>query len=312
MKSIHFSDRLDMKELFKQYGLKDDMFVNIKIGYDGRIYILFSAAIPERIDGMFVNTCANADYTALVLTVDWNEGNLLQCEKLELGHHEINFHFIQPIGENVLLLGSRCLYNESDEPENNAVIVDKHGNVVKKFCLGDGIEDCIVTESGDIITSYFDEGVFGNFGWYEPIGACGLIVWSPDKKIKWQANRSIYDCYAINLDDRGNLWYYYYDDFLLVKTDLKTETEYKPDINGASGFMVTYDMGHLLIDGGYDKHWEFRVARFKEDTLGNYENVSLLYNDSDIVVKFFRFRGSKAVFVDNKDRLYIKEIFSLY
>lgn len=307
MKDIYFSEYTDLKELLERHKLTECMFVNMQIGYDDKVYMLFSAAVPERIDGMFVNTCADTFYYALMLDVDWCEGRALHCEKLDLGRHEMNFHFIQPVGENILLLGSRCL-NKNDGPENNAVIVGLDGCEKEKFCLGDGIADCIVTENEEIITSYFDEGVFGNFGWNEPVGSCGLIVWSADKKIKWEAEREIYDCYAINLDAQGNLWYYYYDDFLLVKTDLKTETVYEPRIKGASGFLVTYDMGHLIIEAGYNKYSEFKVARFNGDTVGAYEDVNFLYNDKNIVPKRFDFRGSKTVFMDDKYRIFLKEV----
>lgn len=109
---------------------------------------------------MFVDTKANTEYSAIRLSVDWESGEVVHHELLEFGNHKMNFHFIQPIGENILLLGVRCMYYENPGPEKNAVLVDVMGNVVKEFCLGDGIQDCIVTDSGDIITSYFDEGVF--------------------------------------------------------------------------------------------------------------------------------------------------------
>ncbi len=57
-------------------------------------------------------------------------------------------------------------------------------------------------KDGTIITSYFDEGVFGNYGWDEPLGACGLIAWTSEGTPLWKnENYSIYDCYAISLDE---------------------------------------------------------------------------------------------------------------
>ena len=53
--------------------------------------------------------------------------------------------------------------------------------MLSRFCLGDGIQDCVVKKDGTIITSYFDEGVFGNYGWDEPLGDCGLIAWTSDR-----------------------------------------------------------------------------------------------------------------------------------
>ena len=36
-------------------------------------------------------------------------------------------------------------------------------------------------------------------------------------------NYSIYDCYAISLDEEENLWFYYYDEFRLVRTNFKED-----------------------------------------------------------------------------------------
>lgn len=191
MKTIQMLHHIELKELFNTYGRSMNSLVNIQIGYDEKVYILLSAQIPERIQGMFVNTEANSEYSAICLTVDWENEMITHHELLEFWVHKMNFHFIQPIGDNILLLGARCRYRKENSPEMNAVIVDFEGNIQSEFCLGDGIQDCIVTDEGNIITSYFDEGVFGNFGWEKPIGHCGLIVWSENGEIKWEANRMI-------------------------------------------------------------------------------------------------------------------------
>jgi len=283
-----------------------DSVVRIHIGYDEKIYILLSTHIPDRINGMFINTVADSEYNAIILDVDWLEGKVTGHTLVNLGYHKMNFHMIQPIQDNILLLGARCRYNEEHGPEKNALIVDLQGNIIKEFCLGDGIEDCIVTEQGNIITSYFDEGVFGNYGWDKPIGSCGLIVWNSDGSIKWKADRDIADCYAINMDDANNLWYYYYTEFNLVKTDLKNETVYTPQISGASGFLITSDGRKILFDGGYDKHGDFQMATLDGSGLKDYETIQLLYDGRYLLNQFFTFRKSKAVFVDSENRLFVK------
>lgn len=220
--------------------------------------------------------------------------------------HKMNFHMIQPVGENILLLGARCRYCGENGPEKNAVIVDFHGNIVREFCFGDGIEDCIVTRNGDIITSYFDEGVFGNYGWDNPIGYCGLIVWNSDGEVKWKADRDICDCYAVNVDDYNNLWYYYYTEFELVKTDFLKEKVYKPQIEGASGFLITADAGKVIFDGGYQAHGSFAMASFKEDELKDYEKLQLFCEGKNLLIKLYTFMKSKAVFIDSDNRMFVK------
>lgn len=313
MKNIHMTSYIDFKELLKGYDLSKDSVVNIQIGYDERVYILLNSHIPERIQGMFVNTKANAKYSVIRLSVDWEMGEVVHHELLELGHHSMNFHFIQPIGEHILLLGARCMYYEKPGPEKNAVIADEMGNVVKKFCLGDGIQDCIVTDSGDIITSYFDEGVFGNFGWEQPIGSSGLIVWSQNGEIKWQADSNICDCYALNIDEKNHIWYYYYTDFNLVKTDLKREVVYKPgrQSEGFGLFLISKDGRTVIHDGGYSKHFDFFAETVVGEQLNNYEGVHFVYDGKKIRGKMYSFRSSKAVLLDSHDRLFVKDVITV-
>lgn len=140
MRNISISHFIDIKEICYKYNMSLNGIVDISIGYDEKIYILISEKIPERIKGMFVNTKANTKYHLIILTVNWWEnGELLFDEIIHLGVHEMNYHFVQPMEDQILLLGARCLYQEP-QPEQNAVIVTKEGKVCKKMCLGDGIQ----------------------------------------------------------------------------------------------------------------------------------------------------------------------------
>jgi len=311
MKKIEMLHHIELKELFDSYGCSMNSLVNIQIGYDEKVYILLSASIPERIKGMFVNTEANSKYSAICLTVDWENGMITNHQLMEFGVHKMNFHYIQPIGENILLLGARCLYRKETGPEMNAVIVDTTGNVQAEFCLGDGIQDCIVTDEGNIITSYFDEGVFGNYGWEKPIGHCGLIIWSENGEIKWEANRMIDDCYGLNVDEKNHIWYYYYSDFEMVRTDMKDEIVYHPQNRGFNSFLISKDTRTLIHDGGYYKHSEFFAETINHHELSGLEKVDLVYNGEIMLNKMCSFRSAKMVVVDSKNRLYVKEIISL-
>lgn len=311
MKMIHMSHYIELKELFEFYGRSMNSLVNIQIGYDERVYILLSASIPERIQGMFVNTEANAEYSAICITVDWYDGRVVEHQMMEFGVHKMNFHYIQPIGENILLLGARCRYKKDVGPENNGVIVDTAGNVQNEFCIGDGIQDCIVTEEGNIITSYFDEGVFGNLGWKQPIGSRGLIVWSGDGEKKWEANAPIYDCYALNVDEKNHIWYYYYDEFDLVRTDMQKNIVYHPQNSGFESFLISKDGRTVIHNGGYNNHCEFYAETINYDQLSDCEKVEFMYNGESVLNKISCFRSAKMVIVDSKDRLFVKEIVSV-
>ena len=121
----------NLRALITEQGMAELDYVSMNIGYDGKAYFLFSSKIPERIDGMFVNTVANAEYTALALTPSWENGRLEKVERLALGSHTMNFRFFRPVPDgSFLLLGSRCMYSQKNGPERNAVFIDREGNVL--------------------------------------------------------------------------------------------------------------------------------------------------------------------------------------
>ena len=287
----------NLKELFTEQGMAGLDYVSMSIGFDGRAYFLFSSKIPPRIDGMFVNTVANAEYTALAVTPSWESGAVEKVERIDFGRHVTNFRFLRPVPDgSFLLLGSRCMYSKKNGPEKNAVFTDRKGSILRAFTFGDGIADCIVRNDGLIITSYFDEGVIGNYGWDDPIGSCGLCSWTVDGRNIWRCDRDILDCYAMNTDAEGNLWYYYYTDFLLVRTDFRTETEYDPEVEGASRFAVVGNDSFLIMDGGYDDGDSFFVSRINGNQTGEAEPLEFVREDGTSVPAAPEvFSGSKAI-----------------
>lgn len=304
MKTINLNHFINIKELIESYKISTDAIVSFNLGYDNKIYILLNHQIPKRIRNMFVNPKSNSVYSLLILTPDWENGKLIDEELITLGTLENNYHFVQPIDNDYLLLGARA-YNYKPEPQKNATIISANGTVLNEMCLGDGIEDCFVTSSNHIITSYFDEGIFGNYGWDEPIGVSGLIVWDKEGNSIWKADKySICDCYAMNLDNKENLWFYYYTDFNLVKTDFKSDVVYPIEIEGAKAFLITEDEKHILLDGGYDDHFNFYVADIKSSRINNYSKVNVAFDYNNLNVILYKFRGSRGIFLDEDYRLF--------
>ncbi|ETP71803.1 hypothetical protein UYO_2271 [Lachnospiraceae bacterium JC7] len=309
---ISFNNYVDFHEICRRHNLETNMLVTIQIGYDEKIYFLFNSNIPERIDGMFVPTESNSAYIVLILDVDWNTEKIINERCFPLGTMKMNYHFIQSIEDKLLLVASRCSFNNGD-PDKNAVITDLQGNIVSEFCLGDGINKCLVHKDNSIVTAYFDEGIFGNYGWNEPLGACGLKIWSADGKNGiWESDRDIYDCYAMNIGRNGNIWYYYYNKFKLICTDRQKEIEYDPKISGADEFILTDDGLGFIMDSGYDNHSEFLAFQIKNDAITKTERISFEFKGvlKDLVI--FSTYGSKAIFLGSDSRLYIKKFDSLW
>lgn len=293
---IYFRDSSDLKKLCKKYADGFEL-INYQIGYDGKVYMLCSR---ENFDVY--------EYRMITAEVDWSSEKIISDEFTELGEYPLALHFIQPIGENVLLLGGRARRYEDGSTDKNAVFFDRNGNTVRELCFGDGIGDCITTEDGRIFVGYFDEGVFGNYGWDDPIGKHGLLEFDEYGDINWRSCRPICDCYAMNVDDAGELWYYYYTDFLLIKTDLFTEQVFDPNISGADSFLISSDGSGIIINGGYDKQDEFFAAKIIDGSTSSYDFVKFSYGKNEIHPISMRSLGSKAVFEDSGGRLYFKQI----
>ena len=72
---------------------------------------------------------------------------------------------VQPMpGGKFLVAGARCRWRR-DGPDRNGVLYDADGQVVAEGVLGDGIGHVLATSDGQVWIGYFDEGIYGNYGW---------------------------------------------------------------------------------------------------------------------------------------------------
>ncbi|ARK32622.1 hypothetical protein BkAM31D_23625 [Halalkalibacter krulwichiae] len=124
---------------------------------------------------------------------------------------------------SLLLVQSRCL-KDGSSVERNARRYNRNGQLISAFTLGDGIEQMQIDETDTIWVSYFDEGVFGNFGWEHPIGSEGLLAFTKDGEKLWGAgDYGIVDCYALNVTSSKEVYFYYYADSYLVQLTNRVE-----------------------------------------------------------------------------------------
>jgi hypothetical protein len=170
---------------------------------------------------------------------------------------EIAFPMVQPLPDGrTLIVGARCRWH-SDGAEHNAIIIDADGRLIADGTLGDGIEEVLATPSGRIWVGYFDEGVFGNYGWGgsgpEPIGAPGIVRFTPDLDAAWRypydaEGGSIADAYALNVDGE-TAWSSYYTDFPIVRIESDVITTWRGGAPGARGLII--GDGRCALIGGY-------------------------------------------------------------
>lgn len=174
------------------------------------------------------------------------------------GGEQTVFHFVQPFDDGVLMAGARCRWRP-EGAEKNAVAMDWSGNVLGRWTLGDGIQDLRVTPNGTIWASYFDEGVFGNYGWGHPgpptIGGAGLVAFGPngERCFEYDAEAagtdSICDAYAMNVAGDDEVWVYFYTEFPIVRIRDRRYHVWKTDIRGARALAIKDD--RALLFGGY-------------------------------------------------------------
>ncbi|WP_010243293.1 hypothetical protein [Acetivibrio cellulolyticus] len=284
----------------KEY-LCDYQVVSISIGPDNGYYILAVNNIPPRINGRFPQIQTSTIHNYKVIIVQWEN-----VYTVNIDNQKWNYHLVQPIGnDRVILACARARYYGRNKYDLNGKIFDLNGTFIKEFLLGDGIEDLKVTENDVIWTSYFDEGVIGNYGWDDPIGSCGLRAWNQDGETVYTYNNSdsnfICDCYALNVVSDNEVWFYYYTDFLLGKIKGEKIHYYNPKLSGADGFSI-YDR-YVLFRGGYDNRDEYRLLEFvKGDNLKETRIITFTdENDKVIIADKFDCRGSRLILmVDSK------------
>ncbi len=164
-----------------------------------------------------------------------------------------------------LVVGSRCAWRP-EGADQNALLVGADGSIERAGVIGDGIAHLLVDTDGAIWVGYFDEGVFGNFGWGnpgpEPLGSSGLVKWSTDFSKLWEYTAvdgySVADCYALNVDHKS-AWACSYADFHLIRvSDEAVTVQPTSGVSGPHGLIVTADTVGFI--GSYAEKDALRIG----------------------------------------------------
>lgn len=146
-----------------------------------------------------------------------------------------------------LVVGARCQWRSSG-PDLNALAIDQDGTITRRGCLGDGIEHVQVASDGTIWAGYFDEGVFGNYGWLDPgpdpLGSAGIVQWSPDFDKLWELDARegiVADCYSLNVADDVVLSCPYTDFPVLRIAGGRHQVFPTKDVGGGNGIVALGD-----------------------------------------------------------------------
>lgn len=179
---------------------------------------------------------------------------LVALHRLPLAHVTAD---LMPDG-GVLLAGARAHWTEAGA-ERNGMVYDRDGRLVVEETLGDGLEHVQTTADGQVWVGYFDEGVFGNYGWGSPgpspVGERGIVRFDRHLRSEWefpspseQAWGAISDCYALNVGQDA-VWACYYTDFPVVRIQGDVVTSWDNEVRGAKALVVAEE--RVALYGGY-------------------------------------------------------------
>jgi len=218
------------------------------------VLVIHSAPKYRTENGMFAITKSEAPKDFTFLRFDF-DGNIVV--RTIIAEEYYNFHHACFLPSNeILLICGRCRFKSVEDVDKNARIYDLNGNLKRDFVAGDGIQDVKVNRKGLIWISYFDEGIFGNYGWEKPIGYPGLISWDNKGEKVWEFEPTgdldhMADCYAMNIDSDDKVWFYYYTEFKVIKLNEKNEFEvWDCDLSGSSSINIANN--RILMADGYD------------------------------------------------------------
>ncbi|MFV0481501.1 MAG: hypothetical protein ACK5LP_05915 [Campylobacteraceae bacterium] len=242
------------------------------------------------------------DFKVLSISVDFFKGDIFGVEIYEIGKQTRKLWHFKEFKDGYLFLGANVT-QENNYHEVNAIIYDKSFQLQNEFSLGNGVEDILINRKNEIVVSYCDEGVYGDFG----VSSHGVVKFSTSGELLWvNTKHRIDDCYAINFDSDENLWFYYYDDFYLIKTNFEKESIYDPNITGSKTFMLNKKIDKIIMDKGYDKHDKFVVKSIKEGKFDKGEEVLFACKDIEIKPQTYLFYKSSILFVDKNELFFGK------
>ena len=199
----------------------------------------------------------------------------------------------------LLLVQGRCL-KDGKYVERNARRYNPNGQLVAAFTLGDGIESVQVDDEDTIWVSYFDEGIFGSFGWEQPMGSEGLVAYTINGEKIWGADGfGIIDCYALNVAGSKEVNFYYYDDSFLVQLNDRKETiRYR--IEGDTIDQFIFDKESLIAQVD---HYSIRRFRIKNRTMTAKEKIQLVDENGKSIIGPVFMRGA-FLYAYGKDGIY--------
>jgi hypothetical protein len=274
--------------------LADDVLISASIGPYGEAVALWStpkgqaALAPSTPSWAAFPDAVRAHPVAARVTVHWPDPTAVtSIAELDLAQPTVQS---LPDGR-VLLVAARCWWRAGG-PDRNARMFDAEGNPVAEATFGDGISHVLATPHGEVWVGYFDEGVFGNYGWAnpgpEPVGSMGIVRFGRDLTPVWRfpdttPGGPIADCYALNVAGES-AWASYYTDFPVVRVSSDLVRVWRNSVGAAQAMIV--GGGQCALIGGYGTRRDrIVVGALWDEHVPQYESVLVLPDGAGLPVE---------------------------
>jgi hypothetical protein len=231
---------------------------------------------------------------------------IIDVPRLNLAFPELD---VFPDGR-VLIAAARSAWRAEDDFDYNGMIVDPEMDIFRDvLLLGDGVLDVAVDSSGRVWAAYFDEGIFGNFGWGhpgpDPVGASGLNCFTDYGSLIWSFpvddEGPMTECYAMNVSEDRVAIYTYYSEFKLCRISPDFETEFfETELQGCRHFAISDS--HVLFTGQWNDEIDSGyVGRLENGRVCGVEKIKFsLPGGLKLTEGQFVGRGAKLHFFDEK------------
>jgi hypothetical protein len=244
--------------------------VSLSVGPAGDLHILAVTAPAQYHEGDIYNV-----RRVILWTENPHDYCVLRYDgtksvRYEISEQHWNFHNVQPLAsDELLLVVARSRHFDDGGFDRNAKVFTFDGALKRDFLLGDGIKDVQTTDDGRIWVCYFDEGIFGSFGWKRPIGARGFVLWNREGERLYDFTSpdgyySPADGYALNVVSNTEMWCCYYQYFPLVRLrNERIDAVWQSPVQGSGGFAIWQD--YVLFRGGYRGRDKFVLFQVDDD-----------------------------------------------
>lgn len=203
---------------------------------------------------------------------------------IELPELDTTFPFVDVFPDGKVLLASgRCAWHGPEDYDLNGVVVDPDTGKFSRILLGDGINHIQIDTRGRIWVGYFDEGVFGNFGWANPgpapVGSAGLVCFSCAGEKIWELpydeRHGMADCYALNVFGARAAFYCYTEFPICRIAEDFSQTFWRTSLRGCSVLALTDTKA--LLGAQYDEPLDTaHVGTTRDGAFCDVEKVRLL------------------------------------